>query len=82
MSISTLIPALRKKAKLSEKAFAELFEISEQTLADWESGAQTPGMKHIVRIAKHFNISADKLLDTGMTEKKEFPKGNDMMPEY
>ena len=82
MAISTWISALRKKAKLSEKEFAELFDISEETLSDWESGATAPEIKHIVRIAKHFHVSADKLLDTGMTEEKETPKGNDMLPNY
>ena len=82
MAISTLITALRKKAKLSEKEFAELFDISEDTVSDWESGAKTPEIKYIARMAKHFGISADRLLDTGMTETKATPKGNDMIPNY
>ena len=82
MAISTLISALRKKAKLSEQEFAELFDVSEETLSDWESGAKEPEIRHVVRIAKHFRISADRLLGTGMTEEKEALKGNDMMPNY
>ena len=82
MAISTLISALRTKAKLSEQAFADLFDISVETLADWESGATTPEIRHIVRMAKHFRISADKFLDSGMKESKAFPKGNEMKPDY
>ena len=82
MAISTLISALRTKAKLTEKAFAELFDVSEETVIDWESGAKTPDVGHAARIAKHFRISADRLLDSGMTKKTEIPKGNDMLPNY
>ena len=56
MAISTLISALKKKSKLSAKEFADLFEISEKTLADWESGNSTPEVAQVARLAKHFNI--------------------------
>ena len=82
MAISTLISALKKKSKLSEKEFADLFEISEETLADWESGASAPDVAQSARLAKHFHISADRLLESGMEESSAMPKGNEMLPAY
>ncbi len=82
MAISTLISALKKKSKLSSKEFADLFEISEKTLMDWESGNGKPDVAQAVRLAKHFNISADLLLESGMKESAAMPKGNEMLPVY
>ena len=80
MDISTLISTLKKKSRLSEKEFAALFEISEETLTNWESGNEKPTVAQAVRLAKHFNISADLLLESGMTEATPMPKGNEMLP--
>ena len=82
MAISTLISALKKKSKLSEKEFAALFEISEETLADWENGNSAPNVAQAARLAKHFHISADRLLESGLTETVVTPKGNEMLPAY
>ena len=82
MAISTLIATLKKKSKLSSKEFADLFEISEKTLADWESDNGKPDVAQAVRLAKHFNISADLLLESGITESASIPKGNEMLPVY
>ena len=60
MAISTSISTIRAKAKLSEKDFAALFDVSEETVTNWENGTETPDMATTVRIAKHFRISADK----------------------
>ncbi len=82
MAVSNLIAMLRHKTKLSEEKFAELFDTSAETVSAWENGTQTPDMATVVRIAKHFRISADRLLDSGM--KKEMPtlKGNEIKPNY
>ncbi|MBQ3490814.1 MAG: ADP-ribosylglycohydrolase family protein [Clostridia bacterium] len=82
MAVSTLISKLRKKSKLSEKEFAELFEISENTLADWENGNSKPNVAQAARLAKHFRVSADRLLESGLTEAVVMPKGNEMLPAY
>ena len=82
MAISTSILKLRSKAKLSEKEFAELFAVSEETVADWESGKAAPGVEQLVRIAKHFHLSIDKLMETGMKEELPTPKGNEIKPNY
>jgi len=82
MAVSTLITSLKKKSKLSDQEFAELFEISEETLADWESGNGKPNVAQAVRLAKHFNVSADLLLESGITKSAPMPKGNEMLPVY
>ena len=82
MDISKLISVLRIQSKLSEKEFSELFDVSAETLSDWESGAKVPEKEQLARIAKHFRLSADRLSDSCTTENKSFPKGNDIKPDY
>ena len=81
MAVSTLISALRKKSKLSEKEFSALFEISGETLTAWENGNAMPDVAQAVRLAKHFHISADTLLESDIKES-DLPKGNEMLPAY
>lgn len=82
MAISTSISKLRTKAKLSEKEFAALLDVSEETVMNWENGTQTPDVAQTVRIAKEFHLSADKLMETGMTKEPVMPKGNEIKPNY
>lgn len=82
MAISTSISMIRAKAKLSEEKFAELMDVSAETVTNWENGTETPNMDQIVRIAKHFRISADRLLETGMKKEPVMPKGNEIKPNY
>ena len=82
MAISTSISMLRAKAKLSEKEFAALFDVSEETVTNWENGTEIPEVGQTVRIAKHFRVSADRLLETGIKKQTTMPKGNEIKPNY
>ncbi len=82
MAISTSISKLRAKANISVECFAKLFDVSEETVVNWESGIETPSAEQVAHIARYFRISTDTLLlentDTAMT----MPKGNEMKPDY
>ena len=82
MAISTSIAMLRNRAKLSEEKFAELFSASAENVTNWENGTETPDMATIVQIAKHFRVSMDALLETGMKKEAPMPKGNEIKPNY
>lgn len=54
---------LRKRKQLSMKALAdELGFSSHGTIGDLESGRLMPSARHIINVARLFNISTDQLL--------------------
>lgn len=46
----------------TQDALADLFGVSRPTLAGWLIGKSTPSINALIRIAQHFNVSADYLL--------------------
>lgn len=53
---------LRKKRGLSQKAFADIFNASQNTISQWESGKREPNYETTQKIADYFNVSVDYLL--------------------
>ena len=58
---------LRTGAKLSQEEFARLFGVSRQSVQKWETGASVPEIEKLVKIARHFGVSLDRLI----LDKKE-----------
>ena len=48
---------------MTQKDMAEKLNISQQTVAKWESGKIEPSLKHMREIALLFSTSVDDLLD-------------------
>ncbi len=80
MTISTSIPLLRAKSNVSVKRLASYLEVSEETVAKWESGAEMPSIAQVASMARFFRVSTDVILH-GETEEK-MPIGNEMKPDY
>lgn len=53
---------LRNSNKLSQKDFAQVLKVSQQTVASWESGRTEPSNNALKDIADYFNVSTDYLL--------------------
>ncbi|MGL5676814.1 MAG: helix-turn-helix transcriptional regulator [Cellulosilyticaceae bacterium] len=53
---------LRNNKQLSQRALAELIDVSQQTIGSWETGRTEPDQQAIRRLADFFNVSADYLL--------------------
>ena len=51
MEIGELIKEARKKAGLSQKALADMLGISQQNIAQWESGKRNPKIDSLLKIA-------------------------------
>ena len=47
----------------SQKVFSNDLGVAQQTYAQWELGDRQPKLQELVRIAKHFGVSTDWLLD-------------------
>jgi len=72
------LKAIRKKFNMTQKDMAKRLNISQQTVAKWESGKIEPSLKHMREIALLFSTSVDDLLDNSNSittnELGYFPK--------
>lgn len=62
MSIGEKIKENRKKKNMSQEQFAEIFNITRQTVSNWENGKSYPDLEVILKISDFFEVSTDELL--------------------
>ena len=63
MNIGAKIRLLRKEKKLTQEALAEYLHISSQAVSKWETGASSPDIDMLPKLAIFFGTSLDNLLD-------------------
>lgn len=83
MEFGQAIFRIRNQAKLTQAQFSELFNVSQQAVQKWESGAAMPDIEKIIRIAKYFDVSLDSLIlgnDNRIVE--EMNKAETIKPRY
>lgn len=61
------IKKIRTVRKLSQAAFAELFDLARPSVGAYEEGRSEPKIDTLVQISKHFGISVDMLLTKELT---------------
>jgi len=54
---------LRKRKDITQVLLAQMLEVSQQTVARWESGAATPPLDTISRIAKFFGVPTSYFIE-------------------
>lgn len=54
---------LRVEQGLSQRQLGEIFSVCNQTISFWESGSREPDLDTLVKIARHFDVSIDFLLE-------------------
>ena len=59
---------LRKEKHLSQSQLAELVDMSQATVASWETGTRNPDTAMIIRLAELFGVSTDELLGAQSTD--------------
>ncbi len=72
MTFGKSINRLRSDANLSQEQFAQIFDVSQQSVHKWESDIATPSIEKIIQISKYFGVSLDALIlgnDKRMTEE-------------
>ena len=72
MTFSERIAAIRKEMKLSQEKFGELVNVSQRTVAFWESGERMPSRVSVSCIADRLGVSVDYLL--GLSDEKSNKK--------
>ncbi|MGG7552144.1 helix-turn-helix domain-containing protein [Chryseobacterium arthrosphaerae] len=58
----TNIKKIRQVKGLSQKAFADLFDLNRGVISSYEEGRAEPKIETILKVAHHFNLNLDKLL--------------------
>ncbi len=61
------IRKIRTVKKLSQAAFAELFDLARPSVGAYEEGRAEPKLDTVIQIANHFGISVDSLLTKELT---------------
>ncbi len=62
MTIGEQIQNIRISKGLTQERFAELMEVSRQSVSKWELGQSVPDVDKIVRMSELFDVSTDTLL--------------------
>ncbi len=62
MNLGKQILKLRKDNEMSQEDFAEIFNVTRQTISSWENSKSYPDIETLVKISDKFNISLDILL--------------------
>lgn len=68
MNIGAKIKLLRKEKKVTQEALAEYLHISSQAVSKWETGASSPDIDLLPKLAIFFGTSLDNLLDYHQSE--------------
>ena len=63
MNIGAKIKFLRKEKKLTQEELAEYLHVSSQAVSKWETGASSPDIDMLPKLAIFFGTSLDNLMD-------------------
>ena len=67
MQLGQAIAQIRKERGLTQEAFAKMYNVTRQTVSNWENEKSYPDLSTLVKISDEFNVSLDILL------KGDFP---------
>lgn len=61
-NFSKNLKELRMEKGLSQQELAQIFNVTQSTVAKWESGDREPNFSILIELSNYFNISTDILL--------------------
>lgn len=74
MEISQMLKEKRAEHQLTQEMLAEKILVSKKTISNWETGKTMPDINSLIRLAKLFDLSLDKLLLEGSDVVKDIKK--------
>lgn len=74
MNIAMTILKIRKDKKMTQEDFAKLFNVTRQTVSNWENEKSYPDLQTLIKISDMFEISLDTLMKGDKTMVKKFDK--------
>ena len=69
--IGELIKKIRKENNLTQKEFADKYNVTYQAVSKWENGKNLPDVSLIKEICKDYNIDINELLDGNLKKSKQ-----------
>ena len=69
--IGQFIKDIRLKQNLSQKNFAEKYNVTYQAVSKWENGKNMPDITILKQICDDNNIDLDNLLEAKLTKSKK-----------
>lgn len=81
MSFRQRLPELRKRLDYTQNDLAQILNVSQSTIAMWETGKRDPSTEDLLRLSNLFKVSIDYLLGSdantslGDNLLDEFPEG-------
>lgn len=82
MNIGEQINNLRKQHGLSQDDFANLFNVSRQTISNWENSKSYPDLEMIIKVSDYFKISIDELLKNDVQTVKKIDNEKKTKKKY
>ncbi len=70
MKFAEVLKEERSQIGLNQVEFAKIFNVTKQTVSNWENGNRTPDSTTLSKLADYFGVTVDYLL--GRTEKRNF----------
>ena len=70
--IGKLIKELRQKSNLTQKEFADKYNVTYQAVSKWENGKNLPDTLLLKQICNDYNINIDDVLDGNAVKKKNY----------
>lgn len=71
MQTGRIIKQLRNDKGYSQKQLAEILNVAQNTVSNWENGTRETDNKTLVELAKIFNVSTDYILGKTNTRNYE-----------
>lgn len=62
MKVGESILKIRKEKQMTQEEFAKLFNVTRQTVSNWENDKSYPDLQTLVNISNKFDVSLDVLL--------------------
>lgn len=82
MQLGQAIAQIRKERGLTQEAFAKMFNVTRQTVSNWENEKSYPDLSTLVKISDEFNVSLDVLLKGDFRMVKDIDKKIKKQPFY
>ena len=82
MQLGQAIAQIRKERGLTQEAFAKVFNVTRQTVSNWENEKSYPDLSTLVKISDEFNVSLDILLKGDFRMVKDIDKKIKKRPFY
>lgn len=65
-----ILKALREDKDLTQKELASIFNTTQRTISNWESGRNEPPYEMLKRYSSFFNVTTDYILKSAKEETK------------